>query len=849
MRRLRAFMQRLGGLFTRDRRELPRLDMFLQDLRGGVRKLRRSPALTLAMVTTLALTLGATSVIVSLVYGVLLRPLPYPRADELVSVGHMLTTDKLTRVGLSDGSFLVYGEDRRALDALSVYREDGFNVINGSWVERVPGSLVDHTFFSTLRVWPSAGRAFSADDDRPGAAPVAIISDGLWQRAFGRDASALGRLLTVDGIERRIIGIMPTGFDFPFQADIFPAVSRASGVDLLIPLALDPKRAMAINFSLSGVGRLHAGVTVSQAEQQLDALFARTFERYPSQISVEQVRHAGGGVSVKPLKDTIVGEAGAVLWTLLAAVIILFAVACTNVATLVLVQTQGRGGEMAVRRALGAGSGQLTRQLLIESLVLALLGGVAGLALGTLGLEIFKTFAPLDLPRLHDVTLDRTIVMAILGVSLLAGFVIALAPALRARASDLSASMQLASGRRTGDRSLARSVLVVSQFALALVLLTGAGLMLRTSRNLLLVDPGFRTDNVLLFQLTLAGPEHQDFSRATAYHQQVLDRLQTIPGVKSATASPFGMPIENPGYPNPVWLEAFPPSAGRMPNVHPFRFVMPGYFETLGIPLLEGRAIDRDDIDQGTGAVVVSRRFAQQYWPNRSPIGQRVRPMPDWPAYTIVGVVGDTRDAGLGAVPEAMIYWVMKGPESRFYTTPASMSYAVHTSGDPRAMLTAVRQAVHDLNPALPLALVRTMDEARRTSMARVSFTMLLLLVGAVVGVVLAAVGVYGVMAYVVGQRTREIGVRMALGATPGIVLTAIVRQGLVVIGIGLATGLVVAVGMTRPLEAFLFGVSPLDPSTYAAVTLLLLAVGLFACYLPARRATRIDPVRALRLE
>jgi predicted permease len=504
---------------------------------------------------------------------------------------------------------------------------------------------------------------------------------------------------------------------------------------------------------------------------------------------------------------------------------------------LVVLETEWRGAEIAVRRAVGATPTQLTRQFIVEGISLALAGGLGGLALGALGIRLLVALAPPQIPRLADVGLHPLVAAFTLTVAVASGLAFACFPTILLKKATVEARV-VPGPLRYG--------LVASQLALAVMLLTGAGLMLRTSWNLLGIDRGFRTDHVLLFNLTISGPQAEN---AIAFHGQMLDRLEAVPGVVSATAGPFGMPIESSGNANPVWVEGAPIAPNTMPDFHPFRIVMPGYFETFGIPIREGRAIDRRDIEQQTGAVVVSEQFARRVWPGETAIGKRVRQVPTFPWATVVGVATDTRDAALTGASESVVYWPAMGIGGRTYTSPTAMTYAVHTTGDPRGLVPAVREAVRELAPAVPLASMRTMEEAQRRSMSRVSFTMTLLVIGAAMALLLAAVGTYGVMAYMVSRRTREIGVRMALGASPDAIRGMVFNQGLGVIAQGLAAGLAGAAGAMRFLQAFLFGVSPIDPLTFGAAATLLLAAAAAACYVPARRATRVDPIVAVRAD
>lgn len=830
---------------VRDRSDAGRiLADISHDLRYGLRRLRKRPGFTAVAGLTLALGIGATTAIFSLVDGVLLKPLPYPDSDRLVSVGHKsLTTEgEFERIGLTTGSYFVYSEGSRALESLAAYGGRNLTLRTSEGAVLVSACYVTHTLFPALRVAPTLGRAFVDGDDQPGAPLTVVLSHGFWQRQFGSDSKSIGRTMTLDDEEYEVIGVMPRGFRFPGE-----------DIELWITLRLNPATARAVNHFLKGVGRLADGVTAGQATNELENLYPRVFERYPGEATYEESQSAGWNPLVSPLKEVVVGNVGNVLWVLMAAVGLILAIACANVANLFLVHAEGRDREIAVRIAMGANRSRLAQHFLVESSTLGIIAGIVGVGLAYWGLQVLLAIVPGEIPRIGEVGLNTDVLVFAAGISLLSGLSFGSIPVFRLRGK--SAMTALKEGGRGGtegrNRYRARSALVISQLAMALMLLAGSGLMLRTFWNLQSVDPGFRTENLLTFEITLPVVKYTGEEARFAFHQQALDRIEELPGVESATAGPsaFGLPLQSPRYSNPIWLEDFPVSPGGWPENHSIGIVMPGYFRTLGIPIVSGRPIERLDIEAGTGAVVVSEAFARHYWGDESPIGKRVKLNPDWPFYTIVGVARDTKAANLMEDPIPTIFWGVKGMEGYSYTSLMSMQYAVRTTGEPSSVLPDIRETIHELDANLPLASVLTMEETLSLHLAGTSFMMVLLGIAAFMALILGVVGVYGVMAYAVGQRTREIGIRMALGAETGAINRMILRHGLVVIGTGVILGIIGALAVTRLLESILFGVRPIDLLTFASMAMLLAVVALMAGYLPARRAAAVDPIIALRHE
>ena len=833
-----------------------------QRLRHAARRLRRAPAFAAAAALTLMLGIGATTAVFSVVNGVLLRPLPYPRPERLVDLSHTLALSGAPRVDQSDATYLYYRQANRVFSDVAAYRVAGVNVgrVSAARVrgardgdetrsERLTAGRVSASTFAVLAAAPLVGRALSESDDRPDAPPVVVIGQRLWERKYGADPTIVGRHLTIDGVAREVVGVLPARFRFPTPETA-----------LWLPLGIDPARTRSAAFDYRAVARLRDGVTLTAAAADLQRLLPQVPVAFPGRLTTAAIEQTQMRAVVRPLRDVVVGDVGRVLWVVLGAVGLLLLVACANVANLFLVRAEGCQHELAVRRALGAGRGVVVVEFLAEGLVLAAVGGALGLALAAAGVRVLRSLeAGADIPRLEETGVDVAVLAVTAGVTIMAALLVSALPALRATSPTLSAVLGQTGRSATAGRSRhqARLALVVAQMALALVLLAGAGLMARTFAQLRSVRPGFDAAPAFTFRVALpeaAYPAPDDPARFIA---RALDEIAAVPGVQAAGAVTKLPLVDEARRDTALFVEDRPTPPGGIPNIHQVAFASPDYFRALGIPLLEGRVFDRPDPARAPREVIVSRALADRYWAGEQAVGKRVRMAPTGAWYTVVGVAGDVRGSGLEQPPDETLYLPLvtalgaaerdTGRETQW--TPREVAFVARSAGDPALLAAGVESAVHALDPAVPLYGARAMTEVVAQAAARTSFTLVMLAIASAVALALAAVGIYGVLSYVVSLRTREIAVRIALGARPADVRRMVTRQAVAVAALGTGIGLLGAVVVTRALAALLFGVSPTDPVTMAGAAALLLAVAAVASWLPAHRAAGLDPAQALRAE
>ena len=807
-----------------------------QDIRYASRRLFAQPGFGVTAVLTLALGIAATTAIFSVVYGVLLKPLPFPEPEQLVGLYHLGPGVNLPVVDQGPATYFTYRESNRVFEDIGAWDSTQVTVTPRSEPERVEALSVTDGMLPLLRVQPLLGRLFSKEDDLPGSPPRVVLTYGYWQRRFGGAEDIIGELLQVDDSPHEVIGVLPSSFKF-LRTD--PAV--------LLPMRLDRANVWVV-FYFRAVARLKPGVTLSEANADVARMIPLLVQWVP-EFKEWQLQP-----KVRPLAEDLIGELGRILWILFAIVTIVLLIACANVANLFLVRAEGRQQELAVRAALGASRGRLARELVSESVVLGLAGGLVGLLFARGGIELLRALAPAILPRVDEIGIDPVVLLFTLGVSVLTGLLFGLAPVLRFGTPSATALKE--GGRSASDaagRHRTRHTLVVAEIALALVLLIVSGLMIRTFVALRQVDPGFvRPEEVQTFRIAVPGGLVRDPRRVATLHAQIAGRLRHVPGVVAVGLS-SSITMDGDTNANPTIVEHVPVPGGKLPPHRRFKYVGPGYFETMGNRLVAGRPITWADVHQARPVVVVSENLAREHWRDPSEaLGKRITNSPELPWREIVGVVGNERDDGLNQPPTAIVYWPMlieqfgDGPLS----VRRTMAYAVRSTrvGAP-GFLHELQQAIWAVNPNLPLADVRTLDEIQADSMAQTSFTMVMLAIAASVALLLGVVGIYGVIAYSAAQRTREIGIRVALGAQAADVRRMILVQGMMLTGVGIGIGFIGALGVTRVLRSLLYETSPTDPLTFAGVILLLAASALLACWVPARRAMRTDPIVALRCE
>jgi putative ABC transport system permease protein len=815
---------------------------FAPQLRYAVRRLWNSPGFSLLCLLTLSVGIGSVVTVFSVVNGVLLDPLPYPESARLVGLWHTAPGLNVKRLPQSKGTYLVYSQQGQDFADIAIYRDLAVNLTGAEAPERVSGAEVTPSLFRLIGIAPSLGRGPTPEEGRLGAPSVVVLSDKLWRRYFAADPGILGKTVRINGVGREVIGVMPPGFDFPRPQ-----------TELWVPMGVDPLNAPLGEFTYTGIGRLAKGVSTTQAQSDLNRMLGDLERRFPGDDSAPVLAKAGFAAVVRPLRDDVVGDFGKVLWILLGAVGFVLLIACANVANLLIVRGEGRRREMAIRTSLGAARSSLIYGGLAESLLLALTAGVIGLLLAFGGIHLLRILGPAELPRLEEVSLDGRVLLFTAAISLFTSVLFGLLPALRSSMTgDLASELKSGGGRTATagrSRQRARQLLVGVQIALAVILLTGSGLMLRSFLRLVNLNPGFQVWRILTLKVALPEAQYPDDTSAAQFFQQAVDRLRAVPGI-TATAVTSSLPLGGSASSSGHEIEGKPIAEGESPPILGVEYVSPGYFQALGIRLIEGRSLERQDEERRTGAVIVNQAAAKRFWPGQSTLGKRLRPadsdLPPDSWYTVVGVVGDVRNRRLTDEPEPMIYYSLLGKKADAWI-PRQMSFVLRTSLKPESMTPLVRREIWSIDPNLPLSNISTMEQLFQGDMARLNFAVWMFLIAAVVAMILGAVGIYGFISYLVTQRTPEIGVRMAIGADRRTVRWMILRESLGIFVFGLAIGIVGALGMTRWLKALLFEVSPLDPLTFGLLPLLLMVVVLLASYLPAERATRIDPLKALQ--
>jgi putative ABC transport system permease protein len=798
-----------------------------QDVRFGLRLLWKRPGFTVVALAVLALGVGANTAIFSVVNAVLLRPLPYPGAERVVAFDGVNPSKGIKQSNMSAPDFADWQAQARSFEALAIYAQGGTNLTGADEPERVTAAWVGPDFFRVIGVGAARGRALLPEDDRPGGTAV-VISHGLWQRRFGSDPGAVGRTVELGGRSMEIVGIMPAGFDFPQRAQVWG------------PLQLDLSEEPRDNRSYSVIGRLREGVTLEAAQAEMDAISARLAASYA-------VTNAGWGVDLDPLKDELVGELKTTLFMLLAGVGLLLLIACANVANLLLARASGRRREIALRLALGASRARIARQMLTEGVLLSLAGGALGACLSVWLTDLLVALAPADTPRLAEAAADWRVLLFAVAASVLTGVAFGLAPAWQASRYDLNEPLKEGGRGLSGSRSRLRSGLVVAEVALSLLLLAGAGLLVKSFARLQAVDPGFDPEGVITMRVSLPGARYREPARKAEFYAALMERLKAVPGVESAGAT-IALPLNGSNYliGRGFIREGRPETPEEADNAS-YAVVTPDYFRAMRIPLRAGRFFDERDGMESAKVVVINEAFARKAFPGEDPVGKRIHIWRDekFPR-EVVGVVGDTKPESLDAKDAALQMYVSHRQDAGW----GGLSLVVRARGaEPESLVSRVREEVRALDRQLPVYDVKALRQVVANSTAYRRVAMFLMAGFAAAALLLAGVGLYGVVSYSVAQRTREIGVRLALGAQGRDILGLVVRQGMLLTLAGLALGLACAFALTRLITGLLYGVTATDPVVYLVVSLLLAAVALLACLVPARRATKVDPMVALRYE
>ncbi|MGA3236478.1 MAG: ABC transporter permease [Bryobacteraceae bacterium] len=811
-----------------------------------MRRLRRSPMFTAITLVTLAIGIGANTAVFSVIEGVLLKPLPYAAPDELVGVWLTAPGIGIKDVNMSPSSYFIFREESRVFQDIGLYSRDSDSVTGLAEPEQVPTLNVTDGVLPLLGVQPILGRWFTRKDDSPGSPETIMLSYGYWQRKFASDRSVIGRRIDVNGRPREVIGVLPSTFRF---LDTKPA--------LLLPFRFDRGKLFLGNFSYEGIARLKPGVTLAQANADVARMLPIMYAKFaaPRGLDLKLFLDAHIAPNLRPLKQDVTGDIGNVLWVLMGTIGIVLLIACANVANLLLVRAEGRHQELAIRTALGADRRRIAADLLFESVSLGMVGGALGLGVAYGALSLLVAMGPASLPRLDEISIDPWVLLFALAVSAIAGVLFGLIPVFKYAGPGTGVALR--QGGRTlsqsRERHRARSTLVVVQVALAMVLLIGSGLMIRTFEALRRVQPGFtRPQEIQTLHLFIPAAQVKEAEQVVRMQQEILRKIAEIPGVQSsAFATSITMDGNSGG--DPIFPEDRPYAEGKLPPIRRFKFASPGFLRTVGNPLLAGRDFTWTDLYEKAPVAIVTENLAREYWREPSAaLGKRIRNGTSGPWREIIGVAGDERDEGVNQKAPTTVYWPALGKDlwGDGVNAQRSVAFAIRSGRTgSETFLKEIQQAIWSVNPNLPLFDVRTLDEIYTKSIARTSFTLVMLAIAGGMALLLGVVGIYGVISYSVSQRTREIGIRMALGARERELTGMFVRHGLLLAMIGLACGFAGAVAATRLMSSLLFEIKPVDPLTYGAVAIGLAAAAALASYLPSRRAASVEPVEALRAE
>ncbi len=817
------------------------METLWRDLFFGVRTLLKNPGFTVVAVLSLAIGIGANSAIFSVTNALLLRPLPYKDADRLAILWQRSPGLNVAQDWFSPGQYLDVKADNQVFEQVAVTIGASFNLTGQGGPEHIDGARVSSSLFPLLGVKPALGRVLLPEEDAAGKATTVILSYGFWQRRFGGDPGVIGKTLILSGNSFEIVGVTPAGFSL--TKEIMPAVNAIERADVFLPLPMAASaRTNRGNEDFNIFARLKPGITLAQAQADMDLIAARMKQQYPESYPP----HGGLTISVVPLLKQVVGEIDLALYVLLGAVGFVLLIACANVANLLLSRAAVRQKEIAIRTAVGASRLRVIRQLLTESALLSLMGGLLGVLIAVCAVEALRRLGPANIPRLNEINVDGRVMAFTFLISLLTGIVFGLAPALRTSRVDLNETLK-EGGRSAGafgrSHHLTRKLLVVAEVALSLIVLICAGLLIRSYQRIVNAHPGFDSSNVQAMRLSLPAGKYATPESIVAFFRQAGEKLKQLPGVESVGAS-YSLPMSTVAFAwEPITVEGYVPPTANDTIISTVRIVNPDYFPTMRIRLAQGRYFTEQDIKGAQETAIVNEALAARFWPNEYPIGKRLQRGKSGPWRTIIGVISDAKEYSVEKEPPIAVYYPAEQVIAR------NMYLVIRTTSDPIPMTTAIIKAIQDVDPEMPVYDVGSMEQRLSGSLAGRRFAMFLLGVFAVIAMILASIGIYGVMAYSVNQRTHEIGVRVALGARPRDVLSLIIRQGMTLALTGAAAGLIAAFGLTRLMTKMLFGVSATDPLTFAGVAVLLAGVALLACWIPARRAAKVDPMVALRYE
>jgi predicted permease len=818
------------------------METLWQDLYFGLRLLWKKPGFTLVAVLSVAIGIGANSAIFSVINALLLRPLPYEGADRLVILWNRSPGLNVEQDWFSPGQYLDVKTSNQVFEEVAITIGASFNLTGQGTPEHVDAARVSASFFPLFGAKALFGRVLLPEEDAQGKPPTVILSYGFWQRHFGSDQEVIGKTLTLNGNPFTIVGIMPA--DFSLNKEIMPAVNGIQNADLLLPLPLsDSARSNRGNEDFNIFGRLKPGVSIARAQADMDGIASRMKEEFPGNYPP----NGGLTISVVPLLEQVVGDIGPALPILFGAVGFVLLIACANVANLLLARAAVRQKEIAIRLSLGAGRLRIIRQLLTESLALALMGGVMGLAVALLAVRVLRLMAGATIPRLQEISIDGRVLAFTFLLALVTGIIFGLLPALRATRVDLNTSLK-ESGRNAAGASgrshqRLRKLLVISEVALSLVLLIGAGLLIRSYQRIVNAHPGFNPKNLLAMRLLLPASRYQKPEAIAAFYQRVRESLKTLPGVESA-ATTYSLPMSSVALAwEPISIEGYIPQTADETIISNVRIVSPDYFSAMGIRLMDGRLFTEHDRQGAMETVIVNEALAARFWPDENPIGKRLQRGKDGPLRTVVGVVRDVKEFSLEKEPPIGVYY----PAEQL--NPRNMFLLLRTTSEPTPMAQVFIKEIQTLDPEMPVFEVITMEQRLHEALARRRFSMFLLGIFAFVALLLAAIGIYGVISYTVNQRTQEIGIRMALGAEPANILRLVIRQALILVTLGTVIGLTGALLLMRLMSSLLYGISATDRVTFVVTPLLLGGIALLASYLPARRAARVNPMIALRYE